>query len=253
VSDAIMAQMGCPLRKPVSTRAAQVERPLRIVVSALTAQVEGPLRKTVSARMAQIESPLRNGELASESDCTASTTGGTETATGGTGIEDGTGAVELAAAKASTGSGSATSSASVGSSSATGSGGLSEVCVIRTAGGRGGGFDARAAGGGAVDSVGRGGSRDGRLGGGFVAGTLAGDCEGPRTASRGTRACTAGFAGVSPRPSPKAFATSTFRMTVGSASLLLSRPMVAKYAGTLRACGGGRYHSGKQAAWWTVR
>jgi hypothetical protein len=109
------------------------------------------------------------------------------------------------AATAPTGSGSATSSASTVSISATGSaraGGTG-----RTDGGRGGGLDVRSAGGGpAVDSVGRGGSRDGRLVDGFVASSFAGGWEGPGTA----------------------------RLSVGSASLSLSRP-IGVDARTLRA------------------
>jgi hypothetical protein len=177
------------------------------------------------------------------------------------------------AATASTCSGSATGSASTGSSSATGSADADTVLVAvvvagdrtgadgfsegwvtrakgtggtwRAAGGRGGGFDVRTAGGGAVDS-GRGGSRGGRLEDGFVASTFAGGWEERvdvakslsgtrRTASRGTCACTACFVGVSRRPSPKAFAKSILR----SASVLVSRPIAATVR-TLRARGGGR-------------
>jgi len=190
-----------------------------------------PINKAVSAaRMAPIES--------------------SETATGGTGVEGGTGAAALAgtglAARGgagsdglvatATGSGSATSSASTGSSSATGSADAETVTPAvgaggtwRLAGGRGGGFDARAAGGGTVDS-GRGGSRGGRLVDRFVAGTFAGGWEGLVDVAKG-----AGFVGVSSRPSPKACATSILRLSVGSVSLFLSRPMAAN-TGTLRAC-----------------
>jgi hypothetical protein len=203
-----------------------------------TAHVERTPRRTVSARMARVESPLRKGELASGS----SSTGGSETATGGMGVEGGTGMAALAGtglaagaragsdgldATASTGSGSAMSSASTVSSSTTG---FSEACVTRavgaggpgrTDGRRGGGFDERVArGGGDEGVIGRGGSRDGgRLADGFVAGTLAGGREGG--------ACTAGVVGVSRRPSSKAFATSICRLTVVSASLVLSRPIAA--------------------------
>jgi hypothetical protein len=212
--------------------------------------VERLLRKAMSARVAQRDTPLRNAGLARESRCEATTTGGTETATGGTGAEDGTGTAALSGTglgavpssplpsgvrhsvrssplpsgvrhsggRAGSGSvatafncsGSAMSSASVGSSSAMGSSGGG---TLRAAAGRGGGFDARAArGGGATDS-----GRGGRLVDGFVVGTLAGGW--------------VGRVGVSRRPSPSA---SILRPMVVSTSLFLSRPMAAS-ARTLRA------------------
>jgi hypothetical protein len=218
-----------------------------------------PINTTASAaRMAQMGRLLRKGESSREYGCAASTTRGGETATGGTGTEGGTGMAALfgtglaagggagsdgLAATASTGSGSATSSASTGSSSAT-SADADAGGTWRTAG-RGGGFDVRGAGEGpAVDSVGRGGGRGGGLVDGFVASTFAGGWEGPRLGSRGTRACTAVLVGISPRPSLKASATSILRLTVESASLVLSRPIAAN-AGTLRAWGGVRRHGGK--------
>lgn len=190
-----------------------------------------PVSETATAaRAIQGERLLRKGELSRES-----MTGCGETATGGTGVEGGTRTAALAgtgltagvgagtdglAATVSTGSGSVTSSASTVSISVTGGAG-------RTDGGRGGGLDVWTARGGTVDGVGRGGNRDGRLEDGFATSAVAGGREGLRTAS-------------------------ILRLSVGSVSLSLSRPMSGNPR-TLRARRAGRSRRGSMRPGWTVR
>jgi hypothetical protein len=255
------AQNPMPMKNAASAAGvAQLERPLRTAVSARTAQTERPVRKGLLSRESGCAASTAGGSE------TATGGAGVEDGTGiedGTGTAALSGA-ELAAgvdagsnglaATASSCSGSTMGSASTKSCSATGSsdadpgvagvvvasdganaGGFSEAWVAsavgtggtwRTAPGRGGGFDVRVAGGGAVDS-GRGGSRGWRC-----------------TALRGTGSSTAGFVGGSPRPLPEAVAMSLLRATVEAAPLLPCCNIAAN-ARTLRACGGGRCDRGK--------